>query len=89
MALTEKTQKAFDEWISKWGATYHPEDVKRFNKFALSYCSDEKNEITKYQFVKNVKKCTHTSVRLNRGIAQEYYRRLEAIQSFCKSNNLF
>lgn len=89
MALTKKTKKSFDEWIANWGATNHPEDVNRFNKFALSYCKDNNNTLTKDEFVKMVKKHTYTSVKINRGIAQRYYYRLEAIQSFCTSNKLY
>ena len=89
MYLTESTKKAFYEWISSWGATYNPQDVNRFNKFALLYCKDTKNEINKKEFVKEVKKYTHTSIKVNRGIAQKFYYRLEVIKSFCKSNTIF
>ena len=88
MFLTEQTKKAFNEWVANWGATYHPEDVNRFNKFALLYCKEPQNQINKSEFVKEVKKYTKTSIRLNRGIAQKFYQRLETIKSFCESNSL-
>lgn len=88
MKLNEKTKAAFYNWISKWGATYNQSDIDCFNEFALLYCKDNDNNITKDEFVKEVKKYTHTSVTQNRGIAQKYYKRLEIIQSFCKSNKL-
>ena len=89
MFLTEPTQKAFDEWVSKWGATYNDSDVNQFNKFALLYCKDANNNLTKEEFVKAVKKYTHTSIKEKRGIVQKFYYRLLAIQSFCKSNECF
>ena len=45
-------------------------------------------QITEKEFVKAVKQYTHTSIHSNRGIAQKFYKRLEAIKSFCKSNNI-
>lgn len=89
MFLTEKARKAFDAWVSKWGATYNDSDINEFNKFALLYCKDANNSLTKEEFVKAVKKHTYTSSKEKRGIAQKFYYRLQAIQSFSKSNKLF
>ncbi len=87
MNLTEITQQKFDEWIKKWGATYNQEDIDAFNEFAYFYIKDSENYITEKEFVKIVKQHTHTSIHTNRGIAQKFYKRLEAIVSFYKSNN--
>ena len=89
MNFTEETKHALDEWLAKWGATVHPDDEERFYKFALTYCADDRNEITKKEFVKVVKKYTYTSTRHNRGIAQKFYYKLETIKSFCQANHLF
>ena len=88
MKLTDNTQRKFDEWLKKWGATYNPEDIDSFNEFAYYYVKDSRNNITEKEFVKAVKQYTHTSIRTNRGIAQKFYKRLETIKSFCKSNNI-
>lgn len=88
MILNSSTRKAFDQWLSEYGATYHPCDIKRFNKFALLYCRDKANDISEKEFVKKVKEKTHTTRSENRGIAQKFYRRLQNIQSFYKDNEL-
>ena len=89
MNLNEETKIAFYNWVSKWGATYHQEDINRFNEFVLLYCKDTKNYMSQKEFVKEVKKYTNTSVTQNRGIAQKHYSKLEVILSFCRSNKLF
>lgn len=88
MSLNAETQQLFNQWVSKWGVTDHPNDEDCFNYFALSYCKDINNCMSKEEFVKMVKMYTHTSMYNNRGIAQKYFRRLEAIVSFCKSNKI-
>lgn len=70
----------------KWGVTYNQEDIDAFNVFAFSYIKESQNNITEKEFVRAVRQCTHTSVRINRGIAQKFYKRLVAIESFYKSN---
>lgn len=88
MNLTEITQQKFDEWLKKWGTTYNQEEIDAFNEFAYFYIKDSRNDITEKEFIKTVKQYTHTSIHTNRGIAQDFYKRFEAIKSFCKSNNI-
>ncbi len=88
MNLNEKTQKALEQWLSEYGATYHPCDIRRFNLFALLYCRDKANNISEKEFVKKVKGKTRTTKNENRGIAQKFYRRLQNIKSFYNDNEL-
>jgi len=89
MTLNKETQDAFNRWLLGHGATYHPCDIDRFNEFAKYYCKGHGNIISEKEFIKEVKRHTRTTKDENRGIAQKFFRKLTAIQSFCKSNDIF
>lgn len=89
MTLNDKTQKAFENWLTTFGVSYNPCDVKRFNEFAALYCKDDSNVIGEQEFVKRIKDVTHITRRENRGIAQKFYSKLNTIKLFCKDNKIF
>ena len=82
--LKESTQKAFDAWL-KWdnGIEYHPADDAEFYAFAVQYYNNREN-MSKKDFVKMCKQRTHTTRREKRGICQKYYERLTIIINFLK-----
>lgn len=77
-----KTQEAFENWLSIGGGINpNPPDVQRFFVFVKVFCQNEER-VTKEQFVNEVKKYTHTSIRINRGVCQKYYSYLDIIQKY-------
>lgn len=83
----EDSQRAFDSWLKiGQGAKHNPCDDKRFFQFAIA-CYKNKETISEKQFIKEVKKRTHITRTENRGIAQEYYRKLQLLIEFQKEFN--
>lgn len=79
--FSKETELAFDNWISKWGATRHELDMEKFYDFALAYVRNN-DLISKDAFVRRVKTHTYTSRKENRGIAQRFYKELEVIGDY-------
>lgn len=66
------------------GVKHNPCDDERFFQFAIT-CYKNKEIISEKQFIKEVKKRTRITRTENRGIAQDYYRRLQLLIEFLKS----
>lgn len=84
---SKEVEQAFENWLSIGGGINpHPEDDRRFYRFAELFCINSES-IDKDTFVQQCKKSTHTTQRLNRGICQEYYKKLMIIVDFINFQN--
>lgn len=84
---SKETEQAFENWLAIGGGVNpHPEDDTRFYHFTEIFCKNSEF-LDKDTFVQQCKKSTHTTRRLNRGICQEYYKKLTTIVDFIHYQN--
>lgn len=80
----KSSQEKFESWMNIGGGINpNPPDEERFFDFVAEYYKNNEH-VDEKTFVKICKYYTHTTRRINRGICQNYYHRLELIIRFLK-----
>ncbi len=84
---SSSSQQKFESWMNIGGGINpNTADEERFFDFVVEYYKN-KEQVDEKTFVKICKYYTHTTRRINRGICQKYYRRLQDFIRFIKWQN--
>ena len=84
---SKSTQDKFESWMNIGGGINpNTVDEERFFDFVVEYYRNKEN-VDEKTFVRICKYYTHTTRRINRGICQKYFHRLEVITRFIKWQN--
>jgi len=88
---TNEARDAFLQWASLWSGNpqeSHPNDISRFNEFALVFFKNEDIRLlNREEFVQYAKQFIKTSATHNKGLVQRAYERLVVINDFLRDTS--